>query len=176
MGTDSSAATCSAGSCTGPRISLFVGVVVGRHGPGHRRHHRRHRRRRSAGGSTRSSCAIVDVLLAIPGILLAIGIVAWLDRGLPQIMFAVAVTNVPIFARILRGSMLSLRESDYVTAARSIGAPTAAILLRHMLPNSLTPLIVAARSPWRRRSSMSPASASWASARRTRGRRSGGRC
>jgi peptide/nickel transport system permease protein len=87
---------------------------------------------------------VVDVLLSIPGILLAIAIVVALDRGLIQIMFAVAVTNAPIFARILRGSMLSLRESDYVTAARSIGAPTSRILFRHLLPNSLTPLIVAA--------------------------------
>ncbi len=86
---------------------------------------------------------MVDVLLAIPGILLAIGIVVWLDRGLLQIMFAVAATNAPIFARILRGSMLALRESDYVMAARSIGAPTSRILLRHMLPNALTPIIVA---------------------------------
>jgi peptide/nickel transport system permease protein len=85
----------------------------------------------------------VDVLLSIPGILLAIGIVVWLDRGLLQIMFAVAATNAPIFARILRGSMLALRESDYVTAARSIGAPTSRILMRHMLPNALTALIVA---------------------------------
>jgi peptide/nickel transport system permease protein len=87
---------------------------------------------------------VIDVLLAIPGILLAIGVVVWLDRGLPQIMFAVALTNAPIFARLLRGSMLSLRESDYVTAARSIGAPTSRILFRHMLPNALTPVIVAA--------------------------------
>ncbi|TME82217.1 MAG: ABC transporter permease [Chloroflexi bacterium] len=87
---------------------------------------------------------VVDVMLSIPGILLAIGIVAWLDRGLPQIMFAVAMTNAPIFARILRGSLLSLRNSDYVTAAQSIGAPPSRILLRHMLPNSLTALIVAA--------------------------------
>jgi peptide/nickel transport system permease protein len=86
---------------------------------------------------------VVDVLLAIPGILLAIGIVVWLDRGLPQIMFAVAATNAPIFARILRGSMLALRESDYVTAARSMGASTGRLLLRHMLPNALTPIIVA---------------------------------
>jgi len=86
----------------------------------------------------------VDVLLAIPGILLAIGIVAWLGRGLPQIMFAVAMTNAPIFARILRGSLLSLRESDYVTASRSVGASGRRLLVRHMLPNSLTPLIVAA--------------------------------
>ena len=87
---------------------------------------------------------VVDVLLAIPGILLAIGIVAWLDRGLLQIMLAVAATNAPIFARILRGSLLSLRESDFVIAARSLGASWPRIMLRHMLPNSLTPLIVAA--------------------------------
>jgi peptide/nickel transport system permease protein len=87
---------------------------------------------------------VVDVLLSIPGILLAIGIVAWLDRGLPQIMFAVAMTNAPIFARILRGSLLALRESDFVIAARSIGASPVRILLRHMLPNALTSLIVAA--------------------------------
>jgi peptide/nickel transport system permease protein len=87
---------------------------------------------------------VTDVMLSIPGILLAIGIVAWLDRGLPQIMFAVAMTNAPIFARILRGSLLALRESDFVIAARSIGASPVRILLRHMLPNALTSLIVAA--------------------------------
>jgi peptide/nickel transport system permease protein len=86
----------------------------------------------------------VDVLLAIPGILLAIGIVAWLDRGLLQIMLAVAATNAPIFARLLRGSMLALRESDFVIAARSVGASSTRLLLRHMLPNALTPLIVQA--------------------------------
>ncbi len=59
-------------------------------------------------------------------------------------MLAVAVTYAPIFARLLRGSLLALRESDYVIAARSIGASRLAAPLRHMLPNSLTPLIVAA--------------------------------
>ncbi len=86
---------------------------------------------------------VVDVLLAVPGILLAIGIVAWLDRGLPQIMLAVAATNAPIFARLLRGSLLSLRDADFVTAARSSGASGWRLLIRHMLPNALTPLIVA---------------------------------
>ncbi len=87
---------------------------------------------------------IVDVLLSIPGILLAIAIVAWLQRGLPQIMLAVAATNVPVFARILRGSLLANRELDYVTAARSIGASKMRVLMRHLLPNSITSLIVAA--------------------------------
>ena len=86
----------------------------------------------------------VDVLLSVPGILLAIGIVAWLGRGLPQIMLAVAATTTPLFARLLRGSLLGLREADFVIAARSLGASRWRILFRHMLPNALTPLIVAA--------------------------------
>lgn len=87
---------------------------------------------------------VVDVLLAIPGILLAIGIVAWLGRGQIQIMLAVGVSYTPMFARLLRGSLLALRESDFVIAARSTGASSTRILLRHMLPNSITPLIVQA--------------------------------
>ena len=87
---------------------------------------------------------VTDVLLAIPGILLAIGIVAWLNRGLPQITLAIAITYAPIFARILRGSLLANREVDYVSAARSLGASRFRILWRHMLPNSLTALIVTA--------------------------------
>jgi peptide/nickel transport system permease protein len=87
---------------------------------------------------------IVDVMLAIPGILLAIGIVAWLGQGLIQIMLAVAITNAPIFARILRGSLLALRDAEFVTVARSMGADGRRLILRHMLPNALTALIVAA--------------------------------
>jgi peptide/nickel transport system permease protein len=87
---------------------------------------------------------MVDVLLSIPGILLAIGIVAWLGQGLGQIMLAVAVANSPIFARLLRGSLLATREAEFVTVARSLGASRARLILRHMLPNSLTSLIVAA--------------------------------
>jgi peptide/nickel transport system permease protein len=86
----------------------------------------------------------IDVLLAVPGILLAIGIVAWLGHGQLQLMLAVGVSYSPLFARLLRGSLLALRESDYVIAARSMGASPARILIRHMLPNSLTPLIVQA--------------------------------
>lgn len=85
-----------------------------------------------------------DVMLAIPGILLAIGVVAYLGRGLLQLMFAIAITYVPIFARLLRGSLLALRDADYVVAARSIGGSDVRVLLRHMLPNALTPLIVQA--------------------------------
>jgi peptide/nickel transport system permease protein len=87
---------------------------------------------------------VTDVLLAIPGILLAIGIVAWLGHGQIQIMLAVGIAYAPTFARLLRGSLLALRESDYVIAARSMGGSSSRILLRHMLPNALTPLIVLA--------------------------------
>jgi peptide/nickel transport system permease protein len=87
---------------------------------------------------------ITDILLAVPGILLAIGIVAWLGHGELQIMLAVGVSYAPIFARLLRGSLLALRESDFVIAARSIGASPTRLLIRHMLPNALTPLIVQA--------------------------------
>jgi peptide/nickel transport system permease protein len=87
---------------------------------------------------------VIDVLLAVPGILLAIGIVAWLGHGELQIMLAVGISYSPMFARLLRGSLLALRESDYVIAARSMGASPARILIRHMLPNALTPLIVQA--------------------------------
>ena len=87
---------------------------------------------------------IIDVLLAVPGILLAIAIVAWLGHGEIQIILAVGISYAPIFARLLRGSLLALREADFVTAARSMGASRSRILLRHMLPNALTPMIVQA--------------------------------
>jgi peptide/nickel transport system permease protein len=87
---------------------------------------------------------VTDVLLAVPGILLAIGIVAALGQGQLQIMLAVGISYAPIFARLLRGSLLALREADFATAARAEGATPARILLRHLMPNALTPLIVQA--------------------------------
>ena len=84
----------------------------------------------------------MDIMLAIPGLLLAIGLVAMLGPGLWQIMVAVGVTNVPIFARLLRGSVLAQREQDFVLAARSVGVRPRAILFSHILPNSLSPVIV----------------------------------
>jgi len=84
----------------------------------------------------------MDVMLAVPGLLLAIGIVAALGPGLFQVMIAVGVTNIPIFARLLRGSILAQRENDFVLAARSVGVPRRAILGSHILPNSMSPMIV----------------------------------
>lgn len=86
----------------------------------------------------------VDIMLSIPGLLFAIAIVSWLGRGVVQIAVAIAVINIPIFARILRGSLLALRDADYVVAARSVGVSGRGLLLRHMLPNAIGPLIVSA--------------------------------
>jgi peptide/nickel transport system permease protein len=85
---------------------------------------------------------LMDIALSIPGLLLAIGIVAALGPGLIQIMAAVGATQVPIFARLLRGSILAVRESDYVLAARSVGVRRRVILGAHILPNSMSPVIV----------------------------------
>ncbi|MBA2557163.1 MAG: ABC transporter permease [Chloroflexi bacterium] len=87
---------------------------------------------------------LMDIMLSIPGFLLAIGLVTLLGRGLFQIMFAIGVTTVPVFARLLRGSILAQREADYVLAARSVGTPGSRVLLRHILPNAIAPVIVQA--------------------------------
>lgn len=86
----------------------------------------------------------VDIMLSIPGLLFAIAVVTFLGRGIVQIAIAIAILNIPIFARLLRASLLSLRESDYVIAARSVGVRGPALLMRHMLPNAIGPLIVQA--------------------------------
>jgi peptide/nickel transport system permease protein len=85
---------------------------------------------------------LMDIMLAIPGLLLAIGLVAALGPGLWQIMIAVGIVNVPIFARLLRGSVLAQKESDFVLAARAVGVPRRTILTSHIIPNSVSPLIV----------------------------------
>jgi peptide/nickel transport system permease protein len=84
----------------------------------------------------------MDVMLAIPGLLFAIGIVAMLGPGLWQVMLAVGVVNIPIFARLLRGSVLAQRENDFVLAARAVGVRRRGILFSHILPNAISPVIV----------------------------------
>ncbi len=84
----------------------------------------------------------MDIMLSIPGLLLAIGIVALLGPGIWQIMIAVGIVNVPIFTRLLRGSVIAQRENDYVLAARSVGVPRRTILASHILPNAISPVIV----------------------------------
>jgi ABC-type dipeptide/oligopeptide/nickel transport system permease subunit len=84
----------------------------------------------------------MDIMLAIPGLLFAIGIVAVLGQSLRNVMIAVGVVNIPIFARLLRGSVLAQKENDYVLAARAVGAPRRTILFSHILPNAISPVIV----------------------------------
>lgn len=84
----------------------------------------------------------MDVLLAFPTILLAIAIVALRGPGIFNTMLAVGVVAVPAYARISRASALSLRGQEFITAGRSVGIPESRLLLRHIIPNALSPLIV----------------------------------
>jgi peptide/nickel transport system permease protein len=87
---------------------------------------------------------LMDVLLAFPGILLAIAIVAVRGPGLLNTMLAVAVVGIPGYARVMRSMVLSLREREYVLAARMVGTRDRRIMFRHIFPNSMSPLIVQA--------------------------------
>ena len=87
---------------------------------------------------------VIDVLLAFPGILLALAIVSVLTPGLGNVMIAVGLAAVPTYARLVRASVLSAREQVYVEAARAIGGRDRTILTRYILPNVVAPLIVTA--------------------------------
>ncbi|SMC98799.1 ABC transporter permease [Kibdelosporangium aridum] len=88
---------------------------------------------------------VVDVMLSIPGLLLAVSIGSlFAQPNQYTVILAVAVVQIPVFARLLRGSMLAQRHSDHVLAARSLGVREGSIVFRHMLPNSLGPVIVQA--------------------------------
>ncbi len=84
----------------------------------------------------------MDILLAFPTILLAIAIVAMRGPGIFNTMLAVGVVAVPAYARITRSSAIALREQDFVLAARAVGVPERRILVRHIVPNALSPIIV----------------------------------
>jgi peptide/nickel transport system permease protein len=85
---------------------------------------------------------IFDVMLAFPSILLAIAIVAILGPSLQNALIAISIINVPTFGRLVRSRVLSLKEEEFVMAARAIGMKDSRIILRHILPNSLAPIIV----------------------------------
>ncbi len=87
---------------------------------------------------------ILDVVLAFPFLLLAIAIVSVLGPGLMNAMLGIAIVSVPAYARVIRASVLSAREEDYVLAARTVGASPAKILFGHIMPNAISPLIVQA--------------------------------
>ena len=88
---------------------------------------------------------IVDIMLSLPSLLLAFSIAAMFGRGSQTtLIIAIGVAMMPTFARLLRGSMMAQRSSDHVLAARSLGVKNSAVVFRHMLPNSLSPVLVQA--------------------------------
>ena len=85
---------------------------------------------------------LMDILLAFPGIFLAISIIAVLGTGLTNLMLAAGIYSVPQFARIVRGSVLTLKEKEFIEAARAVGENDFNILFRYLLPNSIAPIII----------------------------------
>jgi len=85
---------------------------------------------------------VMDVLLAFPSLLLAIAIVTVLGPGLQNALLAIGIVSIPAYARVVRASVLSVRETEFVSATRALGGGTFQILFRRILPNALTPLIV----------------------------------
>ena len=84
----------------------------------------------------------MDILLAFPATLLAIAIVAMIGPGLRNALFAISLVSIPVYARLSRGAVLALREQEFVLAARGLGGTDGRVLLRHIVPNSVPPLIV----------------------------------
>lgn len=110
----------------GTSIGLVTGAVAG-----------------YAGGWTDEIISrVYDIMLAFPGILLAVAVIAVLGPNLFNLMVAIGIGTVPAFGRLTRGQFLSLRETDYVMAARTIGVNTGWILARHILPNAMAPILV----------------------------------
>jgi len=87
---------------------------------------------------------IIDAMLAIPFLILAIALAAFLGPSLTNAMIAIGITQMPIFARLTRGQVLSVKHEDYVEAARAVGNPQYRIVLRHIFPNIVPPLLVQA--------------------------------
>ena len=113
-------------------ISLSVGVILGATA-GYR------------GGKTDTAIMrIMDVMLAIPSILLAIAFMAALGKGLDKAIIAIGLVSIPEYARIVRGSILSVKENDYVHAAKIIGNRASRIIFKHILPNVISVIVVRA--------------------------------
>ena len=87
---------------------------------------------------------VMDVFMAVPSILLAIAIVSALGANLLNLMFAISISSIPVYARILRASVLSVRDQEFIEAAKAIGANDFRIIFRHIIPNALAPVIVQA--------------------------------
>jgi peptide/nickel transport system permease protein len=96
----------------------------------------------SPAGADSVMMRIIDIMLAFPGLILAIAVVSILGPGLENAMIAVGVSFIPVFARVTRGSVLVEKEKDYVRAARAAGAGPLRIMFREILPNVMGPIIV----------------------------------
>jgi peptide/nickel transport system permease protein len=112
----------------GAGIGILVGALAGYYG----------------GWVDKVLMGMVDILLAFPGILLAIAIVAALGPGLVNVMIAVGIRGMPTFARLVRGQVLSVRRREYVEAAQALGSSDGRIIARHIFPNIMAPVIVLA--------------------------------
>ena len=128
----------------GSRVALIVGIVVHVHLRGHRRGRRRRRPAISAAGSTMCLSRITDTLMAFPLIALLIVLAAVLGPSLTTTVIVIGVTVWSRYARVVRAEVMSLRERDFVIAARATGVKDRRIIWRHMLPNVLGPIIVLA--------------------------------
>ena len=119
----------TAGLCSvmiGAVVGTFMGLLAGYY----------------QGWCERITMRVSDVLLAFPGMLLAIGVVAVMGSSMANVIVAVAVFSVPAFARLVRGNTLALKQMTYVEAVRSVGASDLTIMLRHILPGTLSPIVV----------------------------------
>jgi len=95
------------------------------------------------GWSDNGIMRVMDVLLAFPSLLLAIAIVTVLGTGLINALLAIGIVSIPIYARVVRSNVLVIREMDFISASQALGASKMHLMIRRILPNSLTPLIVA---------------------------------
>lgn len=111
-------------------IALVIGTLIGMTGGYY------------GGTFDQLTMRLMDILLAFPGIFLAISIIAVLGPGLANLMLAAGIYSIPQFARIVRGSVLSLKEKEFIEAARAVGESDPSILFRYLLPNCMAPIIV----------------------------------
>lgn len=107
-------------------IGFVIGAIVGFYG----------------GGIDNALMRVMDILLAIPQTLLAIAIVASLGTGMSKLMIAVGISSIPSYARIVRASVMTIRGEEFIEAARASGTSDRKIILKHIVPNCLAPVIV----------------------------------
>ena len=86
----------------------------------------------------------MDILMSIPGMLMAISLAAAMGPGLTNMVIAIAIADIPVYARVVRSSVLTIKDQEYIEAAQSIGASDARIILKHIIPNCIAPIIVQA--------------------------------